>query len=77
MWLNLPDNTIELASGGSAYDATQVQDGPFAPGDIRLHIATTILYPPGNTTGLTSSAKNVTCDGILYISPFVAAQSDL
>lgn len=76
-WPVEPINTIELTPGASAYFATQAQDAPLSSGDVCVKAATTVFYLPNDATGLTAPIALTTCNGIVYVSPIVAAASDL
>ena len=67
---------LTLQPAASAYFAIQIQPSAEFAGDS-CATATPTISPPGNTTGFAAPAAITTCNGVIYVSPLVAAPDDL
>lgn len=75
IWSNIPVNTTELLAGHRAYFAIQTDD--VTTSGYTCFTAPATIFPPGSSMGFASQADFTICDGQLFISPLVEADSEL
>ena len=76
MWVNAPTDAVQLVPGGSAYFMVQTDDVS-PPGQQCITSGRIFITVSHTAQGFVSPIQLTTCDGMVYVSPFVASLSEL